>query len=357
MPPRGSAGAPSFDPNLDVRSIIGFFEDLEYCFAQAGVSSPREKKDHAVRYAPDTEKTIWRSYPEFKDPMKSWQDFKDTVLAEYIGDGGKMLFTLRDLDMLVIMTAKNGVHSIKEFNEYSRKFRDIATFLVSGGYLREDDRDYCFLQGLQDSFRAHVLERLKITHPEVLAPRQQYSIMQVTEAARHILEATVPSSFNHHRLTLPAASASPSTSATAPLPVKSELAEVTEALKAMASAFAQFQRAQLAAVSQPPVALGPSARQLPPHMSATQNVVPPAQGPRMCFYCGELTHPIRRCPHVEEDIQAGLVARNEQSEVVLTNGSYVPSTVQGATLRERVHEYYRQHPEVRSTQAAPQFFF
>ncbi|RDX41696.1 hypothetical protein OH76DRAFT_1305878, partial [Lentinus brumalis] len=187
MPPRGGAGAPSFNPNSDVRSIIGFFEDLEYCFEQAGVNSPREKKDHAVRYAPDTEKTIWRSYPEFSDPMKSWKDFKDAVLAEYIGDGGKMLFTLRDLDMLVNMTAKNGIHSFKEFNEYSRKFRDIATFLTSGGYLREDDRDFMFLQGLQESLRSQVLERLKITHPQVLAPRQQYSIAQVTEAVRHIL--------------------------------------------------------------------------------------------------------------------------------------------------------------------------
>ncbi|RPD72042.1 hypothetical protein L226DRAFT_423243, partial [Lentinus tigrinus ALCF2SS1-7] len=353
MPPRGSVGAPSFDPNSDVRSIIGFFEDLEYCFEQAGVDSPQEKKAHAVRYAPDTEKAIWRSYPEFTDPMKTWKDFKDAVLADYIGDGGKMLFTLRDLDMLITVMATNGIHSVKEFNEYSRKFRDIATFLVSGGYLREDDRDYCFIQGLQDDLRAQVLERLRITHPEVLAPRQQYSIVQVTEAVRHILEATVPSSFAHHRLTFPSASSSTSSAVTSP--VKSELAEVTEALKAMASAFAQFQRAPLAAASPPPVALGPSICQSTPLLSATQNVAQSA--PRTCFYCGDPTHTIRRCTQVEVDIQAGLVTRNERLEVVLVNGSYVPSTIPGATLRERVHEYYRQHPEVHSMQAAPQFFF
>ncbi|TFK78247.1 hypothetical protein K466DRAFT_442651, partial [Polyporus arcularius HHB13444] len=353
MPPRGGAGAPSFDPNSDVRSIIGFFEDLEYCFEQAGVNSPREKKDHAVCYAPDTEKTIWRSYPEFSDPMKSWKDFKDAVLAEYIGDGGKMLFTLRDLDMLVNMTAKNGIHSFKEFNEYSRKFRDIATFLTSGGYLREDDRDFMFLQGLQESLRSQVLERLKITHPQVLAPRQQYSIAQVTEAVRHILEATVPSSFSHHRFMSPAPASSypPST----PPPVKSELAEVTEALKAFTSAFAQFQRTQMAAAAAPqaPVALGPTARQLPPHLNASQSAV----GPRACFYCGDTTHPIRRCPQVDADMQAGLVKRNERQEVVLASGSYVPAAVQGSTLRERVQEYYRLYPEARSTNAAPQLFF
>ncbi|RPD58905.1 hypothetical protein L226DRAFT_445784, partial [Lentinus tigrinus ALCF2SS1-7] len=340
MPPRGSAGAPSFNPNSDVRSIIGFFEDLEYCFEQAGVDSPREKKDHAVRYAPDTEKNIWRSYLEFTDADKTWKDFKNAVLADYIGDGGKLLFTLRDLDRLIAMTARNGVRSIKEFQEYSRKFRDIATFLVSGGYLREDDRDYCFVQGLQDDLRAQVLERLRITHPEVLAPRQQYSIAQVTEAVRHILEATVPSSFMHHHFASPALPSLSPTSTATPSPIKSELAEVTEALKAMASAFAQFQHAQLAAASPRPVALGPTVQQLPSHVPTSQNITQPA--PRTCFYCGDLTHTIRRCIQVEADIRAGLVARNERLEVVLANGSYVPSTVPGVTLRDRVQEYYKQ---------------
>ncbi|RPD59382.1 hypothetical protein L227DRAFT_586614 [Lentinus tigrinus ALCF2SS1-6] len=193
MPPRGGAGAPSFDPNNDARSIIGFFEDLEYNFQQAGVSSPREKKAHAVRYAPDSEKTIWKSYPEFEDPLKSYDDFKKAILAEYIGEGGRMLYTLRDLDMLVRMTAAAGVHSIKEFNDYSRKFRDIASFLVTGNYLRDDERDRMFIQGISEPLRGQVTERLRITHPDVLYPRQQYSVPQVTEAVRHILEAAVPS--------------------------------------------------------------------------------------------------------------------------------------------------------------------
>ncbi|RPD70180.1 hypothetical protein L226DRAFT_434759, partial [Lentinus tigrinus ALCF2SS1-7] len=340
MPPRGGAGAPSFDPNNDARSIIGFFEDLEYNFQQAGVSSPREKKAHAVRYAPDSEKTIWKSYPEFEDPLKSYDDFKKAILAEYIGEGGRMLYTLRDLDMLVRMTAAAGVHSIKEFNDYSRKFRDIASFLVTGNYLRDDERDRMFIQGISEPLRGQVTERLRITHPDVLYPRQQYSVPQVTEAVRHILEAAVPSSFSPQQSLGPIL---PTSTTSPPAPViKSELAEVTEALKAMTTAFAQMQRAQLAAPAV--TALGPSARQLPPHMTASGPSSSTTTGPRTCIYCGDSAHPIRRCPLVEADIAAGLVKRNDQYQVVLPTGSYVPAAVQGATLHERVLEYYRLYP-------------
>ena len=66
MPPRGAPGSPVFDPD-NVHSLLGFFDDLEYCFDAAGVQDETAKKQHATRYAPDSEKAIWRSFPEFTD--------------------------------------------------------------------------------------------------------------------------------------------------------------------------------------------------------------------------------------------------------------------------------------------------
>ncbi|PIL25381.1 hypothetical protein GSI_13271 [Ganoderma sinense ZZ0214-1] len=76
MPPRGASGAPSFDPIADSRSIIGFFEDLDFCLEQAGINDDAEKKGHAVRYVPDLEKTIWRAFPEYADDDSTYEDFK-----------------------------------------------------------------------------------------------------------------------------------------------------------------------------------------------------------------------------------------------------------------------------------------
>ncbi|OSC96520.1 hypothetical protein PYCCODRAFT_1355960, partial [Trametes coccinea BRFM310] len=76
-----------------------------------------------------------------------------------------------------------------------------------------------------------------------------------------------------------------------------------------------------------------------------------------CHYCGEATHIIRRCPQVEADVNAGLVKRNESGQVVLTTGSYVPNSITGPTLRSRVQEYYRQHPDTQPTPPVPQLLF
>ncbi|KAI0716239.1 hypothetical protein C8Q76DRAFT_794572 [Earliella scabrosa] len=121
---------PTFNPDSDPRSLISFFEDFEYCFDEADVQTPREKKPHSVR-------------------------------------GGKLLFSIQDLDMLVAMTVPAGIRSIKEFNEYSRNFRDIATLLTQGRDIRQDDRDFMFLQGLPESLRAQVLDRLRMRTPQL----------------------------------------------------------------------------------------------------------------------------------------------------------------------------------------------
>ncbi|KAI1785979.1 hypothetical protein LXA43DRAFT_898813 [Ganoderma leucocontextum] len=364
MPPRGTSGAPVFDPSSDIRSISGFFEDLEFCFDLASVQDHRAKKDHAVRYAPDSEKNIWRSLPQFSDTpagadpaLYTFMAFKDAVLAEYIGVGGKTLFSLSDLEMLVNMTARTGIYSIKAFNDYSRKFRDIATVLISGHYLREDDRDEMFLRGLQQPFQDKVVERLRIVHANIMWPRQKFSVIQVSAAVQHILEAAIPSSFatNQPFASHTGLAASTSTTASTAPPIKSELADMTEALKAMTTAFMQLQRQQLNPSA--PTALGPAARQLPPHMSAPMNLAAPTTALRTCHYCGDPAHTIPRCPQVDTDILAGIIKRNEQNRVVLPSGSFVPAAIQGNTLRERVQEYHRIYPEARANAAVPQLFF
>ncbi|KAM5545124.1 hypothetical protein V8D89_001235 [Ganoderma adspersum] len=201
MPPRGDPGSPVFDPD-NVRSLLGFFDDLEFCFESAGIQDDNTKKQHATRYAPDSEKTIWRSFPEFADRGSDYDAFKKVIIEDYIGGS---LFSIHDLTSLVEATAKASIPSIKAFGEYSRKFRDIASSLVSSGYLRDHERDHLFLQGIEDSLRQEV-----------------YSINDVMAAAYHILDsAIIPVTTAHSQ---------------------SELLEATQALAAAKAAFCQLQQ-------------------------------------------------------------------------------------------------------------------
>nr|VWO95265.1 Plp [Ganoderma boninense] len=353
MPPRGASGAPSFDPIADSRSIIGFFEDLDFCLDQAGITDDGQKKGHAVRYVPDSEKTIWRAFTEFTDNSKSYDDFKKVVKIEYIGADGVSLFSRRDLDLHVAATSSTTINSAKEFNVYSRKFRDIASFLVTGRQLRADDRDHLFLHGLPPVLRTEVLDRLRITVPTTRYPRDPYSITEVTEAVHHTLEAATLSAATP-TAAAPAVTATPQ--------IKSEFTQAVESLATIAAAFMQAQTAPAATATPSAAGSAPPFHQrpLPPHMAPPGNPAAPPPPPRTCFYCNDANHGIRTCPLVDTDLAAGLVRRNDRNQVTLPNGSFVPNTVAGATLRERVQRYHQLYPEVRAPpQGAgmPQLFF
>ena len=91
---------------------------------------------------------------------------------------------------------------------------------------------------------------------------------------------------------------------------------------------------------------------LVPALSALQssggpsaNTAPRVGRPRGdCHYCGEAGHAIAACPRVAEDIKAGRCARGFDGRVILPTGSYVPSSMAGNTMRERINEWHRQNP-------------
>ncbi|KAI0749100.1 hypothetical protein C8Q74DRAFT_1374206 [Fomes fomentarius] len=128
MPPGGAPGAPSFYPDSELRSIFGFIEDPEYCFEQAAVVTPRNKKKHVHRTQRRPSGRLYQS-----------STVQSSVIAEYVGTGSRMLFSLQDLDMLMGMTSRMGVNSVKEFQRLQRQVSRHCDNLVQGSKLRQDD--------------------------------------------------------------------------------------------------------------------------------------------------------------------------------------------------------------------------
>ncbi|KAI8978831.1 hypothetical protein BD414DRAFT_421592 [Trametes punicea] len=331
MPLRGASGAPSFDP-AHPHTLLDFFEELGYMLDEANVEDDQKRKEYAVRYAPGQHKLLWRGFTSFAEG-EPYEDFKKEVIKEYLGDDGKRLYSLGDLKILVSDAAKAGFRSSSEFKTYSRNFRIVADYLVKHSVLRNEERDRLFIKGLPEQLQRAVLDRLKVKCPDVLAPREPYSVTQVTEAAEFVLDAQDDDAPTERATTRTADAVSPQ--------VKTEVSELADAFKTTLVALLQQQRSSSAS----PI------RQGPPHMDAST----PRAG--QCHYCGDSAHIIRRCPQVDTDAAAGLVKRNEQGQVVLASGSYVPSAIAGSTLRERVQEYYRQNPEARPPQLVQQLLY
>ncbi|KAI0363444.1 hypothetical protein BV20DRAFT_1031326 [Pilatotrama ljubarskyi] len=327
MPLRGASGAPTFDP-AHPHSLLDFLEDLDYMLDEANVEDDQKRKTHAVRYAPGEHKLLWRGFASFGED-KPYEDFKKEVIKEYLGDDGKRLYSLADLKILVSDAARAGFRSSSEFKTYSRNFLIVADYLVKHSVLRDEEHDRLFIKGLPEQLNEG---RAAVKCPDVLAPREPYSVAQV-EAAEFVLDAQDDDAPIERATTRTADAVSPQ--------VKTEVSELADALKTTLAALLQQQRGS----GTSPV------RQGPPHLDSST--------PRtsQCHYCGDSTHIIRRCPQVDADTAAGLVKRNEQGQVVLASGSYVPSVISGSTLRERVQEYYRQHPDARPSQPVQQLLF
>ncbi|KAF7372013.1 Transposon Tf2-12 polyprotein [Mycena venus] len=66
--------------------------------------------------------------------------------------------------------------------------------------------------------------------------------------------------------------------------------------------------------------------------------------PFVCVYCSDSKHLIKACPLVTSDIRAGLCQRNPRGRVVLPSGLYVPHSVPGPNLRNRIVTCLRQNP-------------
>ncbi|KAI0369083.1 hypothetical protein BV20DRAFT_920526, partial [Pilatotrama ljubarskyi] len=150
------------------------------------VKENQKRKTHAVRYAPGEHKLLWRGFASFAEG-KTYKDFKKEVIKEYLGDDGKRLYLLGDLKILVSDAARAGFRSSSEFKTYSRNFRIVADYLVKHSVLRDEEHDHLFIKGLPEQLQRTVLKRLKVKCPDVLAPRQPYSVAQVTEATEFVL--------------------------------------------------------------------------------------------------------------------------------------------------------------------------
>ncbi|KZS99435.1 uncharacterized protein LAESUDRAFT_667990 [Laetiporus sulphureus 93-53] len=62
---------------------------------------------------------------------------------------------------------------------------------------------------------------------------------------------------------------------------------------------------------------------------------------RFCHYCGEARAIIRTCKHVKEDRKSSKCICNAARKVVILNDMFIPHTISGITIHNRVYEWHR----------------
>jgi hypothetical protein len=117
MPMRNERAAPTFDSSKP-RELSRYFEDLEQLMKHAAISDQQDMKKQVLRYVDFSTEQIWKTFPEFLDDNKTYQDFKDVILVHYPNASGDFVYSIRDMDLLIGERQHLSINSSKDLSDY-----------------------------------------------------------------------------------------------------------------------------------------------------------------------------------------------------------------------------------------------
>ena len=324
MPAKGHSTAPIFDPDRP-RTLCAYFQDLEALFERCSVDVDRLQKRWSIRYVPIEVADFWEDLAEFDDDH-TFDEYKTAIMALYPGAERDHQYDITNLEELTTRRGATAITTTGELTSYHREFLAISKHLLQRELLSPLDEKRLFVKGIRDPLWSQVVQRLQLKFPDHF-PRNPYPVNDVLEAAKFILHGT---------------STTPVAAPQAPV-TTTDTATPTSAIKA--EDLEPLLRLMTRAV-----------RDVAPSQGSAPRGSGPAPPTGFCHYCGDAGCQVRTCPHVEEDIKSNRIARNNEGKVVLPNGSFVPRSMPGLTMRDRVYEWHRRNP-ANPTGTVNQLFF
>ena len=339
MPARNHSSAPRFDSNKP-RELPIYFRELELLLDSAQIVADQEKKENARRYLQREDFELWKSLPEFAANV-TYEDFKTAVLRLYPGATEDRKYCLADVDRLIEDRKQEGIQTLEELSGYYRRFLVMTSYLLDTGRMAPVEQKRLFIKGFPTPFLRKVDQRLQIKFPDH-HPDEAFSIQDVFKAAQFILQGST--FFPVDDLTRAGSLSDPLPRATSSAPVKEEMTSIkTEDFYNMMN---QLAKTVADSVTASVAAVRANSGVVPTQAAAPMQAAPrlgPSENLR-CNFCGQSTHFIARCPEVEAYCQAGKIRRNAEGKVVLSGGSYIPRSLEGQWLRDKVDNWHRMNP-------------
>src|SRR5271156_3106202 len=154
---------------------------------RANITLDSEKKEQVLEYVEFDTEQIWRTFPEFSDVLKSYDEFKSAIFVHYPDATGEFSYSLKEMDLLIGQRLRLGLTTMQELSDYHLQFLGITRWLISKGHLADLEQQRAFLRAFQPQFLVLVMNRLTIKKPDH-HPDIPYKIEDVYEAARFVLQ-------------------------------------------------------------------------------------------------------------------------------------------------------------------------
>ena len=338
MPLSRDRGAPTFSSRKP-RELGRYLRDLEQLFDQTKQTDDAKKKQWATQYLDVADADDWEMLPEYRDPLKSWADFKKAVIALYPGAADEERYTRADLDNHISRWRMHGISTLGDWAEFFRTYQAISTWLIGKQRLSSYEQGQRVLKVLDPQTLAAFLKRLELKDPDHNID-DAYTLQAINTAAGFVLRG------NQASVAIPTATAGLPSSHSPSAPLSTAPAGTTikqEDMDALA--------AQLAALNRrlDQVAAGASAAGPRPLVGGGNPL-----STFTCHYCGRVGHGLSSCPDIASDLQQGFIQKDPSSNrIVLPNGRSPPANMAqpGETMRQRVYNWHNANPNQKAAVA------
>ena len=317
---RNERSVPSFDPTRP-RELVRYLEDLEDHFTRCAIADLDDRKKWTLKYVPMRVADLWESLPEWT-AAKDWATLKTAVQKRYPASTDTQRFTYQELLRLVRERSRKEITSITEWSEYLNEYLEVSLYLVKQSRLSELEQRRYLLESLSTNLHREVSAHMRNVNP-TRDPEEVEEVSKIDEAVSYCLRSPQRVKFEESPTAIPSNSSAP---------VKQESTEV-----ALAGLVAQLVQKELVQRAR---SWGP-----PPNRSNDGRVAISSgtQYSEACHYCGHQGHIMRQCAVVDEDVNFNRCARNPEGRIVLPNGQFLPRTIPGATMRDRIEEWHKRN--------------
>jgi hypothetical protein len=233
----------------------------------ASISDQQDMKKQVLCYVDFSTEQIWKTLLEYLDDKKTYENFKDAILVHYPDASGDLVYSIRDMDLLIGERQCLDINSTKDLFNYHLQFIVITTWLISKGQLGDLEQQRAYIRAFQSPLLCVIMNRLQLKNADH-HPNVPHKVEAVYEAACFVLRGY--SSFTQNLI----AAANPqSTALSQQSPTTGLLPTATAPVKSedLSTSIAGFTKSIIDAI----------------HSTQLQGLSRSQDGKIECNYCGE----------------------------------------------------------------------
>ena len=392
----GARDAPKFSSRRP-EELRCFLRNMEDLWKDAGIVNDAEKKDSIGKYADAESEEEWTAFETF-EAGHTWEEFKNELIENYPEAAAAERGTPARIKQICFETQGIRLGDVKALYALCRAFMAEAKKLVKlPAVMSNRELVELFISCLSEQMAAAVLQALgniavqgnakaaplaqaagvatasarAASNTVSRRPEDKYDLEEVMKAAIQVSENSQGMFYllsNYTKEPADVLMQNQPASDGRVLAQKLEQLEGTQALekdrlvtvnKNIDSKFNELESMMKALLAQTQASAKVGVDNSKPYDSSSgvilgqpgtipkwgkaANQQPGRQG---CFYCGRKDHYVPECDEVQEDLRAGLIKMTPDGKLRLKDGSQIPSSPFGATIRERVQKYYAKLQQV-----------